>query len=86
MLAIVNEVQARFKPTSSSKREAHLDIDDLIPYQGLQEYTDQPNQSVLHILVLDVFAAGDTVGYVQVNELGRQIHTCGQTIHHLGER
>ena len=39
----------------------HLDIDDLIPDERLQEHAHQPNQSVLHVLVFDVLAARDAI-------------------------
>lgn len=37
----------------------------------------------LHVLVLDVLAAADAVGDVQVDELGGQRHHGHQTVHHL---
>lgn len=39
----------------------NLHIDDLIPDERLQEHTHQPNQSVLHVLVLDILAARDAI-------------------------
>lgn len=32
----------------------------------------------LHVFVFDLLAGGDAVGDVQVDELWRQVHSCGQ--------
>mmetsp|Transcript_117469 Transcript_117469/g.230500 ORF Transcript_117469/g.230500 Transcript_117469/m.230500 type:complete len:310 (+) Transcript_117469:125-1054(+) len=63
--------------------EQVLDVDDLVPDQGLQEHADQPNKSVLHVLVLDVLARRDAVRNVEVDELRGEVDSCGQPIHHL---
>ena len=47
--------------TNSCPSQTHLDINDLIPDERLQEHAHEPNQSVLHVLVLDILAAGDTI-------------------------
>lgn len=61
----------------------HLDINDFIPDERLQEHAHEPNQSVLHVLVLDILAARDTIGYVEMNELCWQIYAGSQSIYHL---
>ena len=66
----------------------HLDeqfahVYDLVPDQGLEEDADKPHQSVLHVLVLDGLAGGDAVGYIEMDELGGELHRRGEPVHHL---
>lgn len=49
----------------------YLNVDDFVTNEALQEDTDEPHKSVLHVPVLDRLARGDTVGDVQVHKLCR---------------
>ena len=46
-----------------------LDIDDLVPDEGLEKDAEEPDESVLHVLVPDGLARGDAVRDVQMNKL-----------------
>ena len=75
----------------------YLDVDDLVPDEGLQKYADQPYQPkkigkasqtdedapVLHVLVLDGLTGGNTVWYVEVDELCGQLNHRGKSVHNL---
>lgn len=37
----------------------------------------------LHVLILDILAAGDAIRNVEVDELGGQIYACRQSVNHL---
>lgn len=63
--------------------EQVLHVDDLVADQGLQEDTDQPHQSVLHVPILDILARGDAVGDVQVHKLRRQVDGRRQPVDHF---
>lgn len=55
--------------TRTSYGEGHLNVDNLVADEGLQEHTNQPHKSVLQILVLNVLTGGNAVGNVQVNKV-----------------
>ena len=64
-----------------SKEVAH--IDDLVLDEALQEHANKAHQVILHVLVLYVLAAQQAVRYVDMHELGRQVHGGRQAFHHL---
>ena len=48
--------------------EQFLDVDDLVPDEGLEEHAEEPHKPVLHVLVLDGLARRDAVGNVLKRE------------------
>ena len=52
----------------------YLDVDDLVANERLQKNADETHESVLHVAVLDRLAGRDTVGDVEVDELGRKVN------------
>jgi hypothetical protein len=63
--------------------EQVLNVDDFVANQALQEHAHQPNQAVLHVLVLDVFARRNAVADVQVDEFGGEVHRRSEPVHHF---
>ena len=55
-------------------RAAYPDVDRLVAYQRLEEDADESDEPVLHVAVLDRLARRDAIGYVQVDELRREVH------------
>lgn len=50
-------------------------------YQSTVKYWDCRRH--LHVLVLDIFAAGDAIWYVEVDEFRRKVYAGGQSIYNL---
>ncbi len=55
--------------TPNTQCVSHLDVDDFVSDERLQEDTDEAHESVLHVAILDRLARRDAVGDVKVNEL-----------------
>lgn len=60
--------------------QSHLDIDDFVPNERLQEDTDESHEPVLHVPILDGVACLDAVADIQVHELCRQLHCSRQSV------
>jgi len=60
-----------------------LDINDLIPDERLQEYANQANQTILHVLILDIFTRLNAVRDVQVYKFCWEFHCCCKPIDHF---
>ena len=64
-------------------QEELFHVDDLVPYQGLDEDTDQSHEAILKEAILRLFARLDASGNVQLQELLGQVHGGGETIDHF---
>jgi len=52
----------------------HLNVDNLVADERLEEDADEAHEPVLHVAVLGALAGVDAVGDVEVQELLRQLH------------
>ena len=63
--------------------EQVLHVDDFVSDEAGEEDTDESDESVLHVLVFDVFTSRDAVGDVEMHELTGQVDYRGQLVHHF---